>query len=155
VQVPLGRPPVEVAQGPGPGDPRAEDVGYQPVQPVPPTARADGLHEEVEPGEFGQRDSAIVAAGHRLGEVSGDDVQNADSQPPGWALDQPQQALVHGELGDLVQVVQNEDDRGAVGVQRRGDFARQLLQVAVGHGARTAAARSPTTGISATATDVQ
>jgi hypothetical protein len=47
VQVPFGRPPVEVAKRPTLGDPGAQQVGDQAVQAVPPAAGTDGLHEEV------------------------------------------------------------------------------------------------------------
>ena len=43
------------------------------------------------------------------------------------ALDQPQQAFVNGESGDLVQVVQDEDDRDPG--QRCGELPGRLLQV--------------------------
>ena len=51
------------------------------------------------------------------------------------------------ETGDLVQVVQHEDDRRPVRGQRRGDLPGHLLQVVAGNGlAQAAAARVPDRG---------
>jgi hypothetical protein len=50
------------------------------------------------------------------------------------ALNQPQQTLVHREPGDLVQVVEHEDDRRPVGGQRRRELPRRLLQVVARNG---------------------
>ena len=52
--------------------------------------------------------------------------------PIGGRRDQPQQALVDGERGDLVQVVQDQHDRCAVVGQDRGDPSGHGLHVVVG-----------------------
>ena len=76
--IPLGRPPVEVAERARVGDPGAQDVGDQPVQPVPPTAGADGVHEQVRRGELGQGVAPVRAAGQGVGQVGGHEVEEAD-----------------------------------------------------------------------------
>jgi hypothetical protein len=93
---------VKVAHHPRIGDPAAQKVGEQPVQSVPPTGRADGVHEQVRCGEVGERRGAAAAAGQGVGEVGGHGVQDADphqevEQLRGQAVDHfIQQVRGHG-----------------------------------------------------------
>jgi hypothetical protein len=70
--------PAAVAQHPRIDDPAAQKVGEQPMQSVPLTGRADGVHEQVRCGEVEERRGAAAATGQCVGEVGGHHVRDAD-----------------------------------------------------------------------------
>ena len=76
--VPLRRPPVHVADRARVGDPGPQHVRDQPVQPVPATARAHGMHEQVRRGQLGQGRRTGPRAGQRVGQVGGHEVDETD-----------------------------------------------------------------------------
>jgi hypothetical protein len=80
-------------------------------------ARADGLHEEIGSGEFGKRATAAAAAGHRVGEVGGHDVQDADPhQEVQQSRGQPVDHLVQQVRSDGVVVAGEPIDKtGGIG----------------------------------------
>jgi hypothetical protein len=69
---------MDVAKDAGIRDASAQDVGDQPVQPVPLTARADGLHEQVRPGELGERRRTVRRVGQGIGQTRRHDVDETD-----------------------------------------------------------------------------
>ena len=79
VQVPLGRPPVQVAEHPTLGDPGAEHVGDQPVQSVPPATGPTACTKR-----FAAASSASVAAPLRppvRASASSADTTSSDADP--------------------------------------------------------------------------